>query len=516
MDYLLQNITRQTKEQPKQPTKPNHRAYREIMGPAIKRLTRLSEKEKENLINNFKKLRTKLNCPECDQTNTLYLNGTTHDTTRHLRFVCKLCKKQPNHDKIYAAITNCNKQRTPVPTDLEVSEPEPHPTPEPAGGSFNDSESYHFDSLPTDWADQMAAEENQANTQRSNTLQPLVFEHHHEVPAFMNTIIQELNTLRSQVQHQDNIIHELKTITDRLTKVTEELNQANSRVTELEKENNRLRAQIDNPTPNGTAASIYAHEYNHTSNQNTSTQRSTTSTNPWSQPDRVRKLRQRSQPSAATIKRRQQAAARCFQPLSETHGFAYTYFFSKVRFRTGAIRAKLRKFGVDNSRVLDIHYPDHQVVALLTHNDYVDELKDAMAAQNILPKDQFNPCDPTRLRDPKYKDDDEHKRKETATKLHHVRMLRAVQYIRFPVCLAVARDFHRKQLLTETQYQEIIKQHSRQHTTQTQSLEDADNFKQPESTTNNSSQKNIDTEMADAATTTSDLGSLGSGASPRL
>ncbi|KAJ8651278.1 hypothetical protein O0I10_013240 [Lichtheimia ornata] len=400
-------------------------------------------------------------------------------------------------------------------TTADVPEsPAPHATPVPEEDISNDPETEFFDSLPTDWADQMQAVE---NAQRPNTPPPLVFEHHHEVPAFMTTIMDELNSLRSQVQQQDTLLHELKSITDRLTKVTEELNKANTRVLELEKENNQLREQITQPTPRGTSASIYAHDYMNANNtqQSSNTQRSATSTNPWSQPDRVKKLKQRPQPSAATIQRRKEAAARCFQPLSDNQGFQYTYFFSKVRYKTGEVRAKLRRIGVDNSRVLDIHYPDYQVVALLTHNDYVEDLKAAMAAHGALPMQNFDPRDPTRLRDPKYKDEEESKRKEIASKLHLARMIKALEYIRIPVRLAVARDFKRKEWISEDQLKDILRPFARQPSTQSQQSDAAANFRQPEPTTDNNHKSN-DTEMTDANDVPQNPGSIGSQDSLRL
>lgn len=57
--------------------------------------------------------------------------------------------------------------------------------------------------------------------------------------------------------------------------------------------------------------------------------------------------------------KRQEAAARFLQAPSETQGFQYAYLPTKARVPISQIRARLRKLDIQNTRILDIHYPDH-------------------------------------------------------------------------------------------------------------------------------------------------------------
>ncbi|KAG0802931.1 hypothetical protein G6F18_014088 [Rhizopus arrhizus] len=56
--------------------------------------------------------------------------------------------------------------------------------------------------------------------------------------------------------------------------------------------------------------------------------------------------------------RKEEAAARFFQPPSTNQGFQYLYVSTKSRVPVGKLRSYLRNMGVNNARVLDIHYPD--------------------------------------------------------------------------------------------------------------------------------------------------------------
>ncbi|KAJ8651417.1 hypothetical protein O0I10_013040 [Lichtheimia ornata] len=457
------------------------------MGPVTRKLTRLNDNEKHHLITNFDRLRTELLCPECNNKATLSHNGYSRDTYRHPRFACRKCQKQPNHDKVLEAIKNHSNQTDTAPSLENNPASAPATQPAPEENTTIDTEEYLFDSPSGNWADEMEAAE-QAEAQHLNSRPPLLPNQQEDLPATVSSIMTELNSLRSQVQQQDNLLRELKTITDRLTQVTIDLNKANSRVTELERDNNRLRAQLEHSQSPGTSASIHAPTYSQPS-QPTNSQHTTKSTNPWHQPDRVNQLRRRHQPTEATIQRRKQAAARAFQPLSSTHGFQYTYFYSQSRIRTNAVRARFRKLGIDNGRVLDIHYPDYQVLAVLTHNDYVAELKQLMAEQGIYPMDKFSPDDPTRLRDPKYKDLDNAQRQTIATNLYKQRLRKALTIIRIPVRYAVARSFYRQELITEDKLNEILGKKDTPPPTASQQSQAAANFQQPAHTNQHDTQQ---------------------------
>ncbi|KAI9324654.1 hypothetical protein BD770DRAFT_405422, partial [Pilaira anomala] len=67
------------------------------------------------------------------------------------------------------------------------------------------------------------------------------------------------------------------------------------------------------------------------------------------------------------------------------------------------IRKKLTLLGIDNVRVLDAHCPDYNVVALLVHENYVEELKKKFQQAKVSSID-YNYNDIVHLRDTRLKD----------------------------------------------------------------------------------------------------------------
>lgn len=92
--------------------------------------------------------------------------------------------------------------------------------------------------------------------------------------------------------------------------------------------------------------------------------------------------------------RKQEAAGRAFVLPSENHGFQYVYLPARARIPTGQMRARLRKLGIDNSRILDIHYPDRQVIALLTHNDFAPVCLWTLNKFGVKSLENFQPAQP--------------------------------------------------------------------------------------------------------------------------
>ncbi|ORY89518.1 hypothetical protein BCR43DRAFT_415124, partial [Syncephalastrum racemosum] len=109
----------------------------------------------------------------------------------------------------------------------------------------------------------------------------------------------------------------------------------------------------------------------------------------------------KSAPRRRGLTQRQIAACvRQFGPVSENHGFKYIYLRLKHRMPTAHLRSTLKKLRIDTSRILDMHFPDRCVAALLVHNDYAEELIAQLSALGIQPHDLFDPLDPAIIRDP--------------------------------------------------------------------------------------------------------------------
>ncbi|CEI85709.1 hypothetical protein RMCBS344292_00166 [Rhizopus microsporus] len=115
---------------------------------------------------------------------------------------------------------------------------------------------------------------------------------------------------------------------------------------------------------------------------------------PWHNPQRISQIKRSiAEHEQQRRLQRQEAAARLLQSPSENQGFQYAYLPTKTRAPIGQIRTRLRELGFTNNRILDIHNPDRNIVALLVHNDYMSELRKQLGRFKVILKDNFDPCD---------------------------------------------------------------------------------------------------------------------------
>ncbi|EIE79414.1 hypothetical protein RO3G_04119 [Rhizopus delemar RA 99-880] len=157
-----------------------------------------------------------------------------------------------------------------------------------------------------------------------------------------------------------------------------------------------------------------------------------------------------------TTARQMEAIHRRFVPVAAHHDYEYVYLPSRYREPISSLRSKLHKLKINNARVLDVHYPDRQVVALLVHTEYTADLLAAFAKAKVEPIQGFNPLNPDLLRDPKYANLSESDRAAKCTEVHQARLVRALKHIRESVRPAVARSFFVKDWITLDQYKEVI------------------------------------------------------------
>ncbi|KAG1035483.1 hypothetical protein G6F43_013222 [Rhizopus delemar] len=149
-----------------------------------------------------------------------------------------------------------------------------------------------------------------------------------------------------------------------------------------------------------------------------------------------------------TTARQMEAIHRRFVPVAAHHDYEYVYLPSRYREPISSLRSKLHKLKINNARVLDVHYPDRQVVALLVHTEYTADLLAAFAKAKVEPIQGFNPLNPDLLRDPKFASLPESDRAAKCTEVHQARLVRALQHIRESVRPAVARSFFVKDWIT--------------------------------------------------------------------
>ncbi|KAG0905307.1 hypothetical protein G6F33_012271 [Rhizopus arrhizus] len=172
---------------------------------------------------------------------------------------------------------------------------------------------------------------------------------------------------------------------------------------------------------------------------------------PWHNPSKVAALKQSMYLNRQKNRvRKEEAAARFFQPPSTNQGFQYLYVSTKSRVPVGKLRSYLRNMGVNNARVLDIHYPDRNIAALLLHNDYVAEFKQLLESKRVHFANNFDPWNGSNLKDPQYKDITEQERTSKACEIQEQRLQRAVLHIREPVKFAVAYYFCQQKWVTKS------------------------------------------------------------------
>ncbi|KAG1318924.1 hypothetical protein G6F62_012099 [Rhizopus arrhizus] len=174
---------------------------------------------------------------------------------------------------------------------------------------------------------------------------------------------------------------------------------------------------------------------------------------PWHQPQKVLSL---AQIVSKNQEKRETTAARFFQAPSTTQGFQYLYLPTKARIPLGKLRTTFKKLGVNNGRLLDLHYPDRNIVAVLVHNDYAPELTELLTKKGIKLNTTFDPCAASVLKDPKYATDTLEQRQQIAQQLHNQRVQKALVHIRGPAKFAVARFFAHKSWITKTQLDEVL------------------------------------------------------------
>ncbi|KAG2190849.1 hypothetical protein INT47_000270 [Mucor saturninus] len=185
------------------------------------------------------------------------------------------------------------------------------------------------------------------------------------------------------------------------------------------------------PLPNnkGSSASKYAHAYNSTMQdkiRNTNIKEKTKNNN-----NNIKNLK------SNTIKPKKNTniagAIRAFTaPTNDNQGYTYVYYPAKSRISRKHQRNNLKKLGVINGRILDIHYPARNVVALLVHINYNVE-----------------------------------ERGKLAEKKQSERIVRALPFIRHHISRFVAAFFVKEKLITTEQHENFITEWNKKFEQQT-------------------------------------------------
>ncbi|KAG1449041.1 hypothetical protein G6F56_008769 [Rhizopus delemar] len=117
------------------------------------------------------------------------------------------------------------------------------------------------------------------------------------------------------------------------------------------------------------------------------------------------------------------------------------------------MRMRLRRLKLQSSRILDIHHPTNNIVALLVHKGYYQEAIQTLEMQQITCLPDFVPFSEKHLRDPRYHDKPIKERQSAAKAIFHQRLTNIALRVQHDNHkFAVARDFRKNQWITEEQY----------------------------------------------------------------
>lgn len=138
-----------------------------------------------------------------------------------------------------------------------------------------------------------------------------------------------------------------------------------------------------------------------------------------------------------------ETSGRFFSTPPTTHGYQFMYFPCRGKDPIHKLRRNLTNIGLQNSRILDVHYPDNHIVALLVHNDYTTLVLEAFSRLQVQPITDFDPRSPSNLKDPKYRtSSDQTFLQEEADRIYQARLLAIVKRIHeVNRQIAVARHF---------------------------------------------------------------------------
>ncbi|KAF1797896.1 hypothetical protein FB192DRAFT_1396736 [Mucor lusitanicus] len=155
---------------------------------------------------------------------------------------------------------------------------------------------------------------------------------------------------------------------------------------------------------------------------------------------RKRKSKKPVPPSAAALA----AFARKFSSASDpssANGYRFVYYKASKHLLSWYRSQLLPMVGVNDSRVLDIHFPTQRVVSFLLHSDFVLEFTSIMHQKlKHDPLLDFDPLEDKNLLDPAFASLDSVSRAQKLRDLQNIRVLRALTFVRPSVRVSVAKS----------------------------------------------------------------------------
>ncbi|KAL0096375.1 hypothetical protein J3Q64DRAFT_1707385 [Phycomyces blakesleeanus] len=134
-------------------------------------------------------------------------------------------------------------------------------------------------------------------------------------------------------------------------------------------------------------------------------------------------------------------ATRALQPESGPSAYAFVYLPCRHHLKYSQVRKLLKTFKIQQSRVLDIAFPERGTLSLLVHNDFKDKITQLFADIGVSVKTDFDPLDHRIIADPAHAHKPVQDRQQLAYKLHHQRLLALCLRLPAPLGKSVMRHF---------------------------------------------------------------------------
>ena len=273
-----------------------------------------------------------------------------------------------------------------------------------------------------------------------------------------------LQAIHKRLDKHDEMFAELVKLQEKVNELTDANNSLEQKNKKLEHELATLRdTEKINPST-GSQASKYAGDSNSTNNnsnnnndtQNKNASSSSASTTTKSLTPSYAQITTRKVNNKKPTTRQVQAAARKLAPSTQS-GFKFVYLHQHHRMTIKQLRDTLRKLKIDNSRILDVHFPDRGVVGILIHNDYESDLTAQLNRRGVQLHKAFDPCHPDIVRDPEFKDKSTDERTTQAKIIFNNTCNRAINFIKTPhIKIAIARNFLQKEWISENDFQSYL------------------------------------------------------------
>ncbi|KAG1490261.1 hypothetical protein G6F47_006724 [Rhizopus delemar] len=183
---------------------------------------------------------------------------------------------------------------------------------------------------------------------------------------------QENNNSHTPTTHSSQ--NDLQTLLDTIQCLTQDIQQARAEINSLRSQTDKFQQQLLQTQTADPFPSLNQQPPRRT--PEVMTQMSNIESAPWHEPAKIQHIKDNLIATRNQRRlQRQEAAARFPQPPSDNQGFQSIYVPTKARVPIGQVRSRLRKLDINNNRILDIYYPDRNILTLLVHNDYAAELR---------------------------------------------------------------------------------------------------------------------------------------------